>query len=188
MIESYNMQFFCNICSKIKHKLAWRHLNDLLMSILIKVWVNSDPLAENIRVKKLIIPGMSISMGAARYSELPKVRYSEGSLFRRLVIPNARFSEGSLFRRLVIPKVRYSEGSLFRRFVIPKVRYSEGSLFRRFVIPKVRYSEGSLFWRLVIPKVRYSEGSLFRRFAILKVRYSEHTISYTWRFVNPKMK
>ena len=41
---------------------------------------------------------------------IPKVR-----LIRRFVIPKVRYSEGSLFRRFVIPKVRYSEGSLIRR-------------------------------------------------------------------------
>ena len=38
----------------------------------------------------------------ARYSEgsvNPKVRYSEGALFRRFVIPNVRYSDGSLIRR-----------------------------------------------------------------------------------------
>ena len=61
-----------------------------------------------------------------------RFEYAEGSLFRRFIIPKVRYSEGSLFR-----------SPLFRRFVIPKVRYSEGSL-GSFVIPKVRYSEGSL--------------------------------------------
>ena len=50
------------------------------------------------------------------------------------VIPKVRYSEGSLFR--IYNKVRYSEGSLFR--IYHKVRLSEGSLFR--INHKVRYS------------------------------------------------
>ena len=76
-----------------------------------------------------------------RWSVIPKVRYSEGSLFRRFVIPKVRYSEGSLFRKR--NQVRYSEGSLIRKR--NQVRYSEGSLFRRFIIPKVRYSEHANF-------------------------------------------
>jgi hypothetical protein len=36
-------------------------------------------------------------------------------------IPKVRYSDGSIFRKFDIPKVRYSEGSIFRRFDIPKI-------------------------------------------------------------------
>ena len=45
-----------------------------------------------------------------RHSIPNTARYSEGSVNLKI-----RYSEGSLFRRFVIPKVRYSEGSLIRR-------------------------------------------------------------------------
>ena len=48
---------------------------------------------------------------------IPKVRHSEG-----LNTPKVRYFEGSLFRRSVIPKFRNSEGPLFRRFDIPKMK------------------------------------------------------------------
>ena len=98
-------------------------------------------------------------VGQIYYSEVPfilevyfpKVRYSKDLLFRRFVIPEDRYSEGSLFRRLI-----------FRSFVFQEIRYSEGSLFWRIVIPKVRYSRDLLFRRSVIPEVRYSEGLLIQ--------------------------
>ena len=52
-------------------------------------------------------------------------RYSEDSN-----TPKVRYSEGSLFRKSVIPKVHYSEGPLFRRFVNPKMK--QGSLIRNW--------------------------------------------------------
>ena len=44
-----------------------------------------------------------------------------------MILVTARYSDGSLFRRVVvIPKVR-----ILRRFVIPKVPYSEGLIVRK---------------------------------------------------------
>ena len=52
----------------------------------------------------------------------------------RFYVPKVLYSEGSIFRnmRFYVPKVLYSEGPIFKRFYIPKVLYSEGSMFRNF--------------------------------------------------------
>ena len=62
------------------------------------------------------------------------IRYSEGSLFRRVIIPKKKI-------RVINPKGFYSEGSLFRKE--HEDHYPEGSLFRKYF--DGHYSEGSLF-------------------------------------------
>ena len=50
-------------------------------------------------------------------------------------VPKVLYSEGSMFRMSYIPEVLYSEVPIFRRFYVPKnwkVVYSEGSMFQNF--------------------------------------------------------
>ena len=65
------------------------------------------------RTRKFIIPeGLLIrKRNKVRQSE-HLLHYSESSLFRRFLNPKVRYSEGSLFRKR--NQVRYSEGSLIR--------------------------------------------------------------------------
>ena len=75
---------------------------------------------------------------------IPKVRYSEGSLFRSCFNPKVRYSEGSLFRNSLFQTFairKTKSGLLFRRFVSPKTK--SGSLFRRFTN---HYSENDTVW------------------------------------------
>ena len=60
----------------------------------------------------------------------------EGSLLR--TEHEGHFSEGSLFRRVIVPKGHDSEYSMF---VNPKAQYSEYRPSIRFVNPKGHYSE-----------------------------------------------
>jgi len=103
--------------------------------------------------------------------DIPKVRYSEGLIFRRLRFPNPNleyeaFGISSSYHLSVCLSLHLylmaclsvclsGYGSIFRRFDIPKVRYSEG-----------RYSEGLIFRRLWFPNPNLNPNLEYETFGI----------------------